>query len=45
MSGFTRRVNGLSKWFEKRRHALAFDFIFARVRKTLWLDPAMAAGG
>jgi hypothetical protein len=44
MSDFTRRANGLSKWFEKRRHALAFDFVFARVHKTLWLDPAMAAG-
>jgi hypothetical protein len=43
MSDFTRRVNRLSKWFEKRRHALAFDFVFARVHKTLWLDPAMAA--
>jgi hypothetical protein len=44
MSDFTRRANGLSNWFEKRRHALAFDFVFARVHKTLRLDPAMAAG-
>jgi hypothetical protein len=27
------------------RHALAFDFVFACVHKTLWLDPAMAADG
>jgi hypothetical protein len=30
MSDLTRRVNCLQKWFEKRRHALAFDFVFAR---------------
>jgi hypothetical protein len=45
MSRFTRRVNSLQKWVGRLRHVLAFDFIFARVHKTLWLDPAMAAGG
>jgi hypothetical protein len=44
MSDLTRRVNSLQKWFERLRHALAFDFVFARVHKTLWLDPAIAAG-
>jgi hypothetical protein len=44
MSDLTRRVSRLSNWFERLRHALAFDFVFARVHKTLWLDPAMAAG-
>jgi hypothetical protein len=33
MSDFMRRVNGLSNWFEKRRHALAFDFVFAAFTK------------
>jgi hypothetical protein len=44
MNDFMRRENGLSKWFETCRHALASDFFFARVHKTRWLDPAMAAG-
>jgi hypothetical protein len=39
-----RRVNSLSNRFESRCHALAFDFFFARVHRTLWRDPAMAAG-
>jgi hypothetical protein len=44
MSDLTRRVNSLQKWFERLGHALAFDFVFARVHKALWLDPALAAG-
>jgi hypothetical protein len=39
-----RRANWLSNWFERLRHALGFYFVFARVEKTLWLDPAMATG-
>jgi len=38
VSGFMRRVKGLSKRFESCRHALAFDFFFARVHDTLWHD-------
>jgi hypothetical protein len=38
MSDFLRRANRLSKWFERSRHAVAFDVVFARVDKTLWHD-------
>jgi len=37
ISDFMRRVNSLSKRFERRCHALAFDFFFARAHKALWL--------
>jgi hypothetical protein len=44
MSDFMRRANRLSNWFERSHHALASDAVFARVDKTHWRDPAMAAG-
>jgi hypothetical protein len=44
MSDFMRRAKRLSNWFERSRHALAFDVVFVRVHKTHWRDPAMAAG-
>jgi hypothetical protein len=34
MSDLTRRVNSLQKWFERLRHALAFDFVFARASQS-----------
>jgi hypothetical protein len=35
MSDLRRRVNNLQKWFERLRHALAFDFVFARSQNAL----------
>jgi hypothetical protein len=47
MRRFTRRTNGFSKKAENREHAIAIYFMhynFVRIRQTLRVTPAMAAG-